>query len=141
MPKKESKGESGKRAAWCALCAVGIYLALQVLGALLVSREVVGEDQAQLLVAASAALAALIGVLVIGRGCRTGRMLLGAAGAGGLILVMLTGTLAAGGFAGGAGGRLAAAAAAAAAGGTFAAAAAGPKRKRQNRRRRGRGKE
>ena len=43
MPKKESKGESGKRAAWCALCAVGIYLALQVLGALLVSREVVGE--------------------------------------------------------------------------------------------------
>ena len=24
MPKKESKGESGKRAAWCALCAVGI---------------------------------------------------------------------------------------------------------------------
>ena len=45
MPKKESKGESGKRAAWCALCVVGIYLALQVLGALLVSREVVGEDR------------------------------------------------------------------------------------------------
>ena len=135
MAKKENKGENGRRMLWCAACALGTYLLLQALGALLVSREVVGEDRAALLVLVSAGVAAMVGVLTMGWGCRTGRMLLGASSAGGLVLVMLVGTLAAEGFADGAGGRLAAVAAAAAAGGIFAAVAAGPRKPRQRRRR------
>ena len=43
MAKKENKGENGRRMLWCAACALGTYLLLQALGALLVSQEVVGS--------------------------------------------------------------------------------------------------
>ena len=60
-----------------ALAALGVYLGLQLLGALLVARETVGEGQAGILVTASAGVAAAAGVLAMGRGCRTGRLFLG----------------------------------------------------------------
>ena len=139
MPKKEREQGVWKTALWCALCALGIYLVLQGVGALLVAREVVGEEQAAWLVQASAGIAALSGVLVMGRGCRSGRLLLGAGSAAGLVVVVLLCTLAAGKTAAGA--PLAALSAAAAAGGLLGALVpAGGGKRRGGRHREGKGR-
>ena len=74
---KRSKAGNLETAGCCALCALGVYTALQFLAAVLVAREAVGEAQAPALVLAAAGISAVVGVLVMGRACRTKRMLLG----------------------------------------------------------------
>ena len=135
MPKKENRQELWPAAGWSALCTLGIYLGLQPLGALLVARESVGESWAAALVWGAACLAGLGGVLVMGRRCRAGRILLGALSTAGFALVLAAGTLAGGG-AGEAWGRLGATAGAALAGSTLAAAIGGPRKGKGSRKRR-----
>ena len=88
MPKSEKKPELWKAVGTSILCALGIYLALQFLGALLLQRQVVGEDSAPSLVWASAGIALLCGVLIMGRHCTTGRLLLGGGSALGFTLLL-----------------------------------------------------
>ena len=128
MQKKENRQPLWKGAAWCALCALGVYLGMQFLWAALVERGAVGEEHAQALVWASAGIAALIGVAVMGRSCRTGRMFLALGSAGALTAVVLVGTLLAGGELSERGGTLAGIGAAAMLGAAAAAAAGGKKR-------------
>ena len=135
MPKKETKQELWKTAGASILCALGIYLALQFLGALLLQRQVVGEGQAPALVWVSAALALLVGVLVMGRRCTAGRLLLGAGSAMGFTLLLVLLSLAAGNNMGTMGPQLAGVSAAALVGGVLAALAA-PRRKKNRVKRR-----
>ena len=136
MPKKETKQGLWKTVAYCVLCALGVYLLLQFLNAALVAREVVGEAQALMLVWATAGIAVFVGVLVMGRACRTGRMLLGAGSAAGLAAVVLLCTLASGGDFSGVGKQLAGTAAAAVVGGVLAALIATPGKGRKAARKR-----
>ena len=62
--------------------ALLVYLLLQLVNALLVSREAVGEGSAPLLVYLSAGLAVLLAVAVLGRRERKGRLVLGLGTAG-----------------------------------------------------------
>ena len=136
MQKKENTRSLWKTAAWCALCGLGIYLGLQFLGALLVAQEKVEEGQVGLFVALSAGAASAAGVLVMGRGCRSGRLFLGLGCAGGLGAVMFLGALLAGEATRETWMRLATTIASAAAGGILGAvAAAGKKGKKKSRRR------
>ena len=135
MPKKEAKQEIWKTAGCCALCALGVYTALQFLAAVLVAREAVGEAQAPALVLAAAGISAVVGVLVMGRACRTKRMLLGAGCGLGLGLVVALGAVI-GGTLPESGKQFAGIVAAAVGGGVLAAAAGGGTRGPQRRKRR-----
>ena len=131
MPKKEKKQENWKTAAYCALCAIGVYLALQGLNAALIARELVGEARAAMLVWMAAGISTFLGVGIMGRKCRAGRMLLGAGGAAGWLLAVLVCTLLAGRGWQEIVGQLIPGTAAAAAGGAGAALLLGPRRGRE----------
>ena len=93
-------------------------------------------EQAGLFVGLSAGAASAAGVLVMGRGCRSGRLFLGLGCAGGLGAVMFLGALLAGEATRETWMRLATTIASAAAGGILGAvAAAGKKGKKKSRRR------
>ena len=74
--------------------AVAGYAALQLINALLMSKEVVGEQGSLALVAVSAAIAVFIAVSIFGRHEKRRRLLLGLGTAGFLILVQILCTLA-----------------------------------------------
>ena len=136
MPKKESQQQLWRSAAYCVLCTLGIYLIMQCLNALLVAREVVGEGSTAILIWASAGIATLAGVLLMGRGWRTRRLLLGGGCALGFLLILLMCALVSGGSLGAIGGQLAETAVASLAGGTLAALIAQPRKSRKNRKHR-----
>ena len=109
---------------------------MQCLNALLVAREVVGEGSTAILIWASAGIATLAGVLLMGRGWRTRRLLLGGGCALGFLLILLLCALVSGGSLGAIGGQLAGTAVASLAGGTLAALIAQPRKSRKNRKHR-----
>ena len=132
MPKAEKKQELWKTAGGSILCALGIYLVLQFLGALLLHRQVVGEGQSMMLVWASAAIAMLLGVTIMGRKCTAGRLLLGAGSAMGFTVLLLLLSVAAGNSMSTIGPQLAGISAATLIGGVLAAMIAAPRRGKRN---------
>ncbi len=136
MPKKEKKQEPWKAVGCSILCALGVYLLMQFVNALLVAREVVGEGNAATLVWVSAGLSVLTGVLVMGRGCRTGRLLIGGGSALGFALVLLLASMAAGNSLAVTGRQLIGTAATALAGGVLAALMVRQKKGHRTRRKR-----
>lgn len=140
MPKKESRQKDnrqtiGKTIVCCAMAALGVYVLLQFVNAALVSGEVIGEEKAWTLVWVSAGFAVLLGVLVLGRKCRTQRMLLGFGSALVFDAVLAALTLASGNSLTDAGGPLVGVLAASLVGGLLAALAAGGKKGHRGRRR------
>ena len=80
-------GKKEKKLGMPTLCltapaALAVYLLLQLVNALLVSREVVGEGNAPLLVYAAAGIAVLLSVTLLGRREHSGRLALGLGTAG-----------------------------------------------------------
>lgn len=135
MQKKENQQELWKTVVYCILCTFGMYLVLQCFNALLIAKELVGEDRAVVLVWVSAGVSTLAGILVMGRNWRTKRLILGALCVLGFVAALLLCALAAGGEFSVMGGRLAGTAGASLAGGLLASVAVGPKKGRKTRKR------
>lgn len=83
---------------YTALGATGGYLILQFVNALLMSKEVVGEGGAQILVAVSGMVAVLVSLCVFGRREQKQRLLLGLGTAGILIAIQILGAFSFGDF-------------------------------------------
>ncbi len=96
MAKKELKKTAvrWKKVVWNILGILGGYLLLQLVNALLVTKELVGEEKGALLLCISAGVAALISSLLLLRGEQNGRLPLCLGSASGFVGILVLTALA-----------------------------------------------